>query len=132
VYFEIPLDTNKNYVERQKLDSQLESLLSTHTHEPSAARRVVLYGLGGSGKTEMAVRFAERHRNDYVAIFWINGMDEARISDSFWTISQVLGLDSGTGSPEAVLTRTRTWLSTHNEWLLIIDNLDDDTAMDVI
>ena len=80
----------------------------------------------------MAVRFAERHRNDYVAIFWINGMDEARISDSFLTISRVLGLDSGAGSPEAVLTRTRTWLSTHSEWLLIIDNLDDDAAMDVI
>jgi NB-ARC domain len=132
VYFEVPLDTNKNYVERQKLDAQLECLLSTHSRKPSATRRVVLYGLGGSGKTETALRFAERHRNDYVAVFWINGMDEATISDSFLTISQALGLDGGADSRGPVLTKTRTWLSTHSEWLLIIDNLDDDTTMDVI
>ncbi|KIM83298.1 hypothetical protein PILCRDRAFT_439377 [Piloderma croceum F 1598] len=131
VYFEVPLDTNKNYVERQKLDSQLEQLLATHNHKPSAAR-VVLYGLGGSGKTETALRFAECHRNDYVAIFWVNGTDEARISGSFQTISQVLGLDNAADSPKAVLTRTRTWLSTHSEWLLIVDNLDDDAVMDLI
>ena len=80
----------------------------------------------------MAVRFAERHRNDYVAIFWISGIDEARIKDSFRSVSRVLGLDGGADSPEVALTRTRTWLSTHSEWLLIIDNLDDDATMDLI
>jgi hypothetical protein len=132
MYFEILFDTNKNYVEQQKLDSQLESLLSTHTSKPFTVRRVVLYGLGSSGKTEMAVRFAKCHQNDYIVVFWINGNNEARISHSFQAISQVLGLDDGAGSPEAALTKTRTWLSTHSGWLLIIDNLDDDAAMDTI
>ena len=62
-YFEVPLDSNRNYVERSSITNQLEDLLEpAKTMKAPVAVRVVLYGLGGAGKTELAARFAECHQ----------------------------------------------------------------------
>lgn len=38
--------------------------------ESSESRKVaILHGLGSMGKTQLAVRFARDHRNDFTAIF---------------------------------------------------------------
>lgn len=131
-YFEVPLDTNKNYVERFNVTNSLERLLPVGSDSPQATkRRVVLYGLGGSGKTEIAVRFAELHRNDYMAVFWVNGMDDTHLSEGFQRTARVLGI-SDVRTPQLSVSNVQSWLSTERGWLLIVDNLDEDVAMDVL
>ena len=39
-------------------------------------RTVVLHGLGGVGKTQLAIAFAKRHKDNYSAVFWLNIKDE--------------------------------------------------------
>jgi AAA+ ATPase superfamily predicted ATPase len=39
---------------------------------------IVLHGLGGIGKTQLAVEYARRHKDSYSAIFWLDIRDEGR------------------------------------------------------
>ena len=71
-HFEVPFDTNPNYVERFGITDCLTNLFGDfESSQRLVARRVVLYGLGGAGKTEIAARYAEKHRRCYSAVFWI-------------------------------------------------------------
>ena len=131
-YFEVPLDANKNYVERVNITSLLEELLVDGDNNSLAtSRRVVLHGLGGAGKTEIALRFAERHRKDYIAVFWVNGVDQTHMENGFHLIARTIGIDDPTSIQMSVLN-TLSWLSTHYKWLLIVDNLDEDDAMNTL
>jgi hypothetical protein len=129
--FDVPLDTNKNYVERPALTRQLDELLQPTESNSSDPKRAALYGLGGSGKTELALRFAEKHRGNYTAIFWINGMDNLHMAEGFSSISRALGLGADM-IPGIAMQRARDWLCAHGNWLLVVDNLDDDVVIDLL
>ena len=51
-------------------------------------RAVVLYGLGGIGKTQLSVAYAKRHKDNYSAIFWVNIKDEDSLKQSFARIAK--------------------------------------------
>jgi MinD superfamily P-loop ATPase len=49
---------------------------------------VVLHGLGGIGKTQLAIEYARQHKEKYTAIFWLNANDEDSLRLSFRGIAQ--------------------------------------------
>ncbi|KAI9763144.1 MAG: Vegetative incompatibility protein HET-E-1 [Geoglossum simile] len=51
-------------------------------------RTVVLYGLGGIGKTQLAIAYAKRHKDNYSAIFWLNIKDEDSLKQSFASVAK--------------------------------------------
>ncbi|KAL9634165.1 MAG: hypothetical protein Q9204_003108, partial [Flavoplaca sp. TL-2023a] len=131
-YFEVPLDSNRNYVERSSITNQLEDLLEpAKTMKAPAAVRVVLYGLGGAGKTELAARFAERHQKHYRAIFWVYGADASRLKEGFERIGKTINRESS-GSHRDLLHDAQTWFAENSGWLLIVDNVDDKDALDAL
>ncbi|KAL8709211.1 MAG: hypothetical protein Q9225_007481, partial [Loekoesia sp. 1 TL-2023] len=131
-YFEVPFDNNKNYVERSSITNQLEELLDlSNPTTASTSLRVVLYGLGGAGKTELAVRFAERHRKRYKAIFWVYGADASRLKEGFERIGQTIDRDDRGPHRDLVLD-AQTWFAKNRGWLLIIDNVDDQDVLDAL
>lgn len=72
------------------------------------AQIVVLHGLGGSGKTESAVRFAERHRQDCPAVFWVHGADKARLHDGFV-------FDGKRGPSADYVNEAKIWLTKNSQ-----------------
>ncbi|MAD88052.1 MAG: hypothetical protein CL912_34270 [Deltaproteobacteria bacterium] len=46
-------------------------------------RTVVLHGLGGIGKTQLAAAYAKRQKDSYSAIIWLNIKDEDSLKQSF-------------------------------------------------
>src|SRR5437762_6264392 len=42
-------------------------------------RRISLHGLGGVGKTQVALEYVYKHKSDYNYIFWISAVDQARL-----------------------------------------------------
>ena len=102
--------------------------MSSGNNGYGSARRVVLFGLGGSGKTEIAVHFAQRQRHCYKAVFWVNGIDEIHMNAGYRDICRVIDKVGG-DSAYNFTWEAQCWLSSQRSWLLIFDNVDDDIAI---
>ena len=118
-------------MDRVGVSNLLEKKMSSGNKEYGSAKRVVLFGLGGSGKTEIAVHFAQRQRHCYKAVFWVNGVDEIHMNAGYRDICRIIGKVGGDSAYNSTW-ETRCWLSSHRSWLLIFDNVDDDIAIDAL
>jgi hypothetical protein len=96
---------------------------------PQKQKRLVLGGMGGVGKTQLAIAYAESHRGTYSSVFWLNAASDAALKDSFQSIAHLIFDIQNPGALEEKLTLTRIhqWLSDpkNTGWLLIFDNYDD-------
>lgn len=85
----------------------------------------VVSGLGGVGKTQVAVEYAYRYEQDYQSIFWVRAETETERIASFLTIAQALQLPiAATQPPDVVMGEVLNWLTQTGGWLLVFDNAD--------
>src|SRR5262249_43222745 len=66
----VPFPRNSFFTGREALLRQVQSLLTTQ-HAAALTQAYALSGLGGIGKTQVALEYAYRHAQDYAAIFWL-------------------------------------------------------------
>jgi hypothetical protein len=92
----------------------------------SPERAVVMQaitGLGGVGKSELAVRYVHQHAHDYDVVAWIRAEDGG-IAD-LAQLAEKLGLTVDELSPRDRAQRATEWLSACElHWLLVLDNVD--------
>ncbi|KAK9423613.1 putative Tetratricopeptide repeat domain protein [Seiridium unicorne] len=131
--FEVP-----HFVAREREIAEIRRTLSSD----GSRRVVVLHGLGGIGKTQLAVAYTKRYRDEYSAIFWFNIKDEASIQQSFTRVarqlmqqhpdtSRLTALDLQENNNK-VVEAVQTWLSLpgNTRWLAIYDNYDNPKLAD--
>ncbi|KAJ5624187.1 hypothetical protein N7510_000496 [Penicillium lagena] len=98
-------------------------------HKAQKQRRLVLGGMGGIGKTQLAIAYAESARESYSSVFWLNAVSEAALKDSFRLIASfVFDIhDPRVLEDKEIVRRVHQWLSTPNNtgWLLIFDSYED-------
>jgi hypothetical protein len=90
---------------------------------------VVLLGMGGCGKSQLALEYCQQSENDksYSAIFWIDATTRTAVEQSLTALARELSkpgfdLADAEGNVRFVLTTISTWLG---PWLLVFDNFDD-------
>lgn len=98
-------------------------------------RCVVLGGVGGVGKTQLAIAFARRYRSAYRSIFWLNAASEAALKISFRQVAEVVFDQQSLTDFEygAILEGVRQWLSRPENapWLIIFDNYDEPSVFTI-
>jgi tetratricopeptide (TPR) repeat protein len=90
-----------------------------------------IYGLGGVGKTRLAIEYAWRHAGGYAAMLFISGRSPADLLTDLAALCdpQVLNLPEQARPEQAVrLAAVFRWLSSHPGWLLIFDSIDTPEA----
>jgi tetratricopeptide (TPR) repeat protein len=90
-----------------------------------------VYGLGGIGKTRLAVEYAWRHADDYSALLFVvaNTPDDLRRNLAALAGPTVLNLaEQSVADEEVRVAAVLRWLQDHPGWLLIIDNVDTEEA----
>ncbi|OQV06360.1 Tetratricopeptide repeat-containing protein isoform 3 [Cladophialophora immunda] len=123
----VPYAENPRFSGREaalkKLDEYLEPRLGSQ-------RRVALYGLGGVGKTQIALKYAYRIRNDYekVSIFWVHANSREKFHQSYLLLAKELDIPGADSHQVDKLAVVSEWLSRERvcgQWLMILQNADD-------
>jgi tetratricopeptide (TPR) repeat protein/transcriptional regulator with XRE-family HTH domain len=126
----VPWPRNPLFTGREQILSTLYIQLGTD-RSVALTQLLALHGLGGVGKTQIALEYAYRHTLEYSAVFWVEAETEEQIIASLRRIAEVLQVVEGDGRDQQhVLAAVQRWLSTHSQWLLIWDNVEDLYALD--
>ncbi|KAM5442096.1 hypothetical protein MferCBS31731_002925 [Microsporum ferrugineum] len=120
-FFDIPQPVSSFYTGRSLFLKKLHNIIfKAVTTEPTQKQpRFVIYGIGGSGKTQFCSKFAEQNRDSFWGVFWIDASSHERIKQTYAEIGKF-------GKVEPNHSAAMHWLSNLEErWLLVIDNADD-------
>jgi tetratricopeptide (TPR) repeat protein len=118
--FSVPHPRNPNFIGRDRL---IDSLHQSLTAADPASRVQAVYGMGGVGKSHLALEYAHRHRPDYAIVWWVPAEDPATASLHLAKLANRLGLhQTGDNKPEQVREALIQELNGRNDWLLIFDN----------
>lgn len=119
----VPLARNPRFVGRHEEINKVQELIMAS----DGPRRVAITGLGGVGKTQIALELAYRIRDldKACSVFWIPCTSLGMIGQAYLNIAQTLGLCDV--NPAQVNAQIKTYLSSERagKWLLIFDNADD-------
>ncbi|ULR52426.1 tetratricopeptide repeat protein [Streptomyces deccanensis] len=102
------------------------ALLDEAFEAPGGVVVHAVHGLGGVGKSTLAARWAAGRGADVNPVWWIGAESRAQLDAGLADLGRALTPALAGTLPEAALReRTLQWLSAHDGWLLVLDNVDD-------
>ncbi|KAI4167531.1 MAG: hypothetical protein LQ343_007129 [Gyalolechia ehrenbergii] len=121
-----------NYVPRPRLHQKIKEQLHDQKNNDGRdyTRVLVVYGLGGAGKSQLVLQYIQEYRRDYMAVFWIEAGSKETIERDYVQIYQLLyGRQADIGQAivkveEAVPAVKRWFQGREGRWLVVLDSAD--------
>ena len=116
----VPYNRNPNFTGREKELTFLREQLASGAH---AALTQAISGLGGVGKTQLALEYTYRHAGDYDLVWWIRSEEPATLAADIADLAAPLGLPQAEiAEQELKVQAVRQKLGQMTDWLLVFDN----------
>ncbi|KAL7936536.1 hypothetical protein V8C35DRAFT_295770 [Trichoderma chlorosporum] len=129
--FLVPYRQNPDFVGRSEILDQikLQFGLGQQQDHTQPRRRVSLYGLGGVGKTQLALAYVYwiQETCPDVSVFWVHASNADRFRAAYASIAEKCGVPGREDPTSDILTLVKRWLEEQvkMQWLMVIDNADD-------
>jgi len=116
----VPQARDPNFTGREEMLAELRAAL---TSGQAAALTQTIHGLGGVGKTQLAIEYAYRHRADYSVVWWVRAEEPTALAGDYAAMAAALDLPQKDAREQAVIVEAvRRWLEANTGWLLVFDN----------
>ncbi|HEU5380833.1 MAG TPA: tetratricopeptide repeat protein [Ktedonobacteraceae bacterium] len=124
VIWNVPYRRNPFFTGRAEILQNLQEALNTDGM--AVAQAIAISGLGGIGKTQIALEYAYHHRHEYQAVLWARADTRELLITDFADIAALLALpESNEQDQSRAVAAVKRWLSRQTGWLLVLDNADD-------
>jgi hypothetical protein len=117
---------------REQALDKLHKALSAEAGGRTAIVGRALHGLGGIGKTRLAVEYALKHESEHSALLFVPAETPARLETSLAALAgpDILDLPEKDAREDAAkVAAALGWCEAHPGWLMIVDNVDDAAAV---
>jgi hypothetical protein len=111
--FSVPYSRNTLFTGRDNVMTYLrDNLLLLGQPQNHQQTSCIIHGIGGIGKTQVALEFAYQHRNSFDYVFWLPAQTEPLLSQAFSKLALVLGLEVPETDQDAVasMSKVTLWL----------------------
>jgi tetratricopeptide (TPR) repeat protein len=123
----VPRERSPIFTGRARL---LELIQEDLADGPPHPRMAVLTGLGGVGKTQIAVEHAFGRRADYDVVWWIHAQHPEVLAGDYAALAGALGLpERDHPDRQVAVAAVRRWLEGHGRWLLVFDDAQEAQAI---
>ncbi|WP_437538501.1 ATP/GTP-binding protein [Sorangium sp. So ce726] len=120
----VPASTSRNLAARDDLLTEIGATLARRGVAP-------LCGLGGTGKTKLAIEYAYRNAGAYDTVFLIDGQSQATMDASFATLAAEMRLPEHEQlDPARAVGAVRSKLGRRGRWLLLFDGVRDPSEVE--
>ncbi|KAH7134414.1 P-loop containing nucleoside triphosphate hydrolase protein [Dactylonectria macrodidyma] len=126
--FIVPYTANPDFVGRAGILQDIHRRLGLGK-QVKPRKRVSLHGLGGVGKTQIAIAYVYWLQENCcdVSVFWVHASNKERFRDAYASIARECNIPGHDGPKCDILLLVKTWLEKqyNNQWLMVLDNADD-------
>ncbi|GAB7050436.1 hypothetical protein JCM9534A_55620 [Catenuloplanes indicus JCM 9534] len=125
----VPL-RNPDFTGRETLLSDLRKALETRS--AASVLPQTLHGMGGVGKTQLAVEFVYRYQEQYDLVWWIAAEQQSLVLQSLHELARRLGLPQTEDMRQSAIMVMDALATTSLRWLIVYDNAlnpDDITGL---
>ena len=121
---------NYCYVSRKNQDSLLDDIWSYFQNNEKTPNAQVIHGMGGVGKTQIAIEYAYRFwdENEYPVICWLTAdsiFGNAQEFLKYMERDEYEKLHDMKDNASALISAFRQWFESNSKWLLIFDDVDN-------
>lgn len=112
-YHHIPSELSSRFWGREDVLHAIQEALAPEGKRRSL-KTFAIYGMGGVGKTQIALQYANRNRENYKAIIWVAADSIISMSRSFRKIAKLLGLaqsDQEMQDTASATLKVKNWLT---------------------